>query len=499
MTPRAMDAQALLAPWVSDGQLAGRKIAGLTLDSRAVTRGGLFLALAGDNHHGLDFLDQVLAADVSVVLWEPVADVDAVSVEQRCQAVGAVSVALPGLGAQAGAIASRYYDDPARRLRLIGVTGTDGKTSVSHYIAQLLNTLGTRAAVMGTLGWGHPDALQTSTHTTADPVTVQACLAALADSGVQTVAMEVSSHALAQHRVDALSFDTAVLTYVGRDHLDYHGSLEAYQAAKRRLFAWPGLQHQVLNLDDAVGADLARAAAEGLRTTTYGRSVNADLRLHDVQAEANGLSLTLETASGRCQAQLPLLGRFNAMNALAALGAVVDDQPLQGALQALGQLRPVPGRMERFVVGHGPLVVIDYAHTDGALGAALQSLREHTRGRLWCVFGCGGDRDPGKRPLMGRVAAAHADVVVITSDNPRSEDPAQIMAAIRAGCTAHPDCHAIESRAEAIDFALQHAHADDAVLIAGKGHETTQMIGHIAHPFSDRDCVADCLQRRAHG
>ena len=494
---RPWDAEQLLAPWLVDPRLAARPVSGITLDSREVRPGSVFLALAGSRQHGLDFLDEALAAGAAVVLWEPDGRQDTAAVAARCAARGAVDLPRAGLGALVSAMAARFHGDPGRDLRVVAVTGTDGKTSVAHYTAQLLHALEGNSAVMGTLGWGLPDQLQATRHTTSDAVTIQARLASLRDAGVRSVAMEVSSHALVQHRVDAVPFDVAVLTHVGRDHLDYHGSVESYRAAKRRLFAWPGLRRQVLNLDDAVGRDLADRSKGGVEVLSYAASHPADLQLTAVEPQPDGLALTVAGHGRDHSLKLPLFGVFNALNALAALGAIVDDQSMAPALEAASRLRPVPGRMERFMAADAPLAVVDYAHTAGALEAALGALRPHVTGKLWCVFGCGGDRDTGKRPLMGEVAGRLADRVVLTSDNPRNEDPAAIIHDISRGMPAGTDCRIVTDRAEAIAMAIAEAAPEDGVLVAGKGHETEQVIGAMARPFSDRDRVRDLLQRRA--
>lgn len=494
---RPWDAERLLAPWLVDSRLAGLQVSGITLDSREVRPGSLFLALGGGRYHGLDFLDAALAAGAIAVLWEPDGRHDATAVAARCAAAGAIDLPHAGLAGRVSAMAARFYGDPSRDLRIIAVTGTDGKTSVTHYIAQLLQSLEGDSAVMGTLGWGRPGRLESTRHTTSDAVTIQARLAALRDAGVRSVAMEVSSHALVQHRVDAVAFDVAVLTHVGRDHLDYHGSAASYRAAKRRLFAWPGLRRQVLNLDDAVGRDLAERPLSDAGVLSYAASQAADLQLTQVEPRPAGLALTI-THQGHHQAlTLPLFGVFNALNALAALGAVIDGPLTAPVVAAASRLQPVPGRMERFVASGEPLAVVDYAHTAGALEAALNALRPHVRGRLWCVFGCGGDRDRGKRPLMGEVAGRLADHVVLTSDNPRHEDPEGIIAAIRDGCPPDTDCRVVVDRAAAIAMALDAAGPEDGVLVAGKGHETEQVIGARVQPFSDRDQVRELLQRRA--
>lgn len=489
-------AQTLLAPWASSEHLGNQTLSGISLDSRTVMRDGVFLALAGAQGHGLDYLDAVLDAGVSLVVWEPAGGFDAQALNARCQAAGVQALALPALHQHASAIAARFYGYPGRQLRIIGVTGTDGKSSVAHYVAQLLEHLEGDAAVMGTLGWGPVNALQASQHTTTDPVSLQAQLAELAAAGVRSVAMEVSSHALAQYRVEAVPFDTAILTYMGRDHLDYHGSIEAYHAAKKRLFAAPTLRCQVLNGDDVVGQALANAAPSNQTVRRYGWAANADYQITKAAPSAQGLTLELNQPTGALSARLPLLGRFNAMNAVAAVASVVETPAPQALETMLAQLKPVPGRMERFVAPARALVVVDYAHTPGALEAALLAMREHTQGQLWCVFGCGGERDRGKRALMGEVAARLADQVVLTNDNPRHEAPETIIQAIQSGMPAPSACRVIPDRLEAITTALSQANASDAVLIAGKGHETEQILADQRLAFSDRDTVAQLLPRQ---
>ena len=489
-------AHTLLAPWASSEHLGNQTLTGMSLDSRTVMRDGVFLALAGAQGHGMDYLDAALDVGVSLVVWEPVSGLDAQAISAQCQAAGAQALALPALHQHASAIAARFYGYPGRQLRIIGVTGTDGKSSVAHYVAQLLEHLEGDSAVMGTLGWGRLNALQASQHTTTDPVSLQAQLAELAAAGVRSVAMEVSSHALAQHRVEAVPFDTAILTYMGRDHLDYHGSIEAYHAAKRRLFAVPTLRRQVLNVDDAVGQALANAVPANQTVRRYGWAANADYQITQATPSAQGLSLELNQPTGALSARLSLLGRFNAMNAMAALAGVAETPSPQALETMLAQLKPVPGRMERFIAPARALVVVDYAHTPGALEAALSAVREHTQGQLWCVFGCGGERDRGKRALMGAVAARLADQIVLTNDNPRHESPEAIIQAIQSGMPAASACRVIPDRLEAITTALNQANATDTVLIAGKGHETEQILANQRLAFSDRDTVAQLLPRR---
>lgn len=479
----------LLAPWVVIDPAHERLVAGLTLDSRHVQPGWLFLAMAGSSRHGLAHLDQALANGAAAVLWEPGAGHDAEQVQARCQAAGAIAVPFKGLAAAAGHLGARFYGDPSSALRVIGVTGTDGKTSVAHYAAQLAEQLDGPSAIMGTLGWGEVAAPMDSGLTTADALTLQSRFAELRDRRVRTVAMEVSSHALAQHRTEAVRMDVAVLTHIGRDHLDYHGTVEAYRAAKRQLFTRSGLHQCVLNRDDELGAELLAAPDRGASALSYGYHAEADLRILSTAPEATSLRVKALLSGIQRTLVLPVLGEFNAMNAMAALGAFVGNYPLDDALDALARIQPVPGRMEHYRTANDALVVIDYAHTPGALEAALSTLRHHLTGRLICVMGCGGDRDRGKREVMGAAASRLADTVIITDDNPRTEDPADIRAAVKAGCHPGSDCREIGDREEAIATAMAMARPGDGVLVAGKGHESQQVIGEAVIPFSDQAVV----------
>jgi UDP-N-acetylmuramoyl-L-alanyl-D-glutamate--2,6-diaminopimelate ligase len=488
MKAPGMSLRQLLAPWVEAPETV---VSDLTLDSRACVPGSLFIALAGGRGHGLDYADAAVTGGAVAMAWEPTGEVDPAAV-RRCRERGVVSVAVPRLGERASAIADRFFDAPSKALSVIGVTGTDGKTSVSQFVAAALDEPGRRCGVIGTLGCGFPGALEPGTHTTPDAVTLQRRLALLRARGALAAAIEVSSHALDQHRAAAVDIDVAVLTQLGRDHLDYHGSVEAYAAAKRRLFEYAGVGARVLNRDDGFGRDLIDRHAD--TAITYSPSgAAADIRLTGFRPEATGMRLVLDVRGTEATLSLPLFGRFNAANAMAALGALLGlGQSPAEALDRIARLKPVAGRMERFVAPAKPTVVVDYAHTPGALAAALDAARQHCGGRLWVVFGCGGDRDPGKRPLMGKAACDGADRVVITSDNPRSESPEAIIADIRRGCDG-ADVHAEPDREAAIAWALERAADDDLILIAGKGHETTQVIGAEVRPFSDRETVRSLL------
>ncbi len=471
-------------------------VTGVELDSRRVTPGALFLAVRGHVQHGLAHVGQAIRQGAAAVAWEPAPGI-------APPVLTVPNVAVEGLGRAAGDIAARYWKHPSRELFTVGITGTDGKTSTAHLIAQALDRLNTPCAYFGTLGYGRLGALADASHTTPDPVRLQALLAGQRDAGAQACAMEVSSHALDQQRVAGVEFDVAVLTNVGRDHLDYHGTLERYAAAKRLLFTQPGLQSAVLNRDDVLGRQWS-AELSGLpqsaRVVVYGFEGAAPAGIDYVlggtlELHAGGLRMQLRTSWGDAQLESRLLGHFNAYNLCAALAVLLlRGVPLSASVQALAQSTTVPGRIEGFRGANStPLVVVDYAHTPQALAQVLAALRAHTSGKLTCVFGCGGDRDRGKRPLMAAAAAERADVLIVTDDNPRSENPETIVAEILAGLPSGVTARVIHDRAHAIKTALGEARFDDVVLIAGKGHEDYQLYGAERRVFSDRAFVAALL------
>ena len=472
-------------------------VSGLALDSRKVQAGDLFLAVAGSRVHGLDHARQAIALGAAAVAWEPVAD--NTSLAEAAALLPVPVVAVPDLGHTVGVIADRFYGHPSRGLFTIGVTGTDGKTSCCHFIAQALNTADRRCGVIGTLGYGLYGELSPASHTTPDALTMQRALSCMQQKGARCVVSEVSSHAMDQGRVRGVTFDLAVLTNLTRDHLDYHGNVEAYADAKRRLFNSEGLRYAVINADDSFGSALLDAIPPGVAPVAY-RLEGEPFRTrfpaqwvigHNLQFDANGLRMDVMTPWGSGTLQCGLLGRFNASNLLATLASLcVSGLPFAEVMRRLAATRTVPGRMERFDMGEDrPLVVVDYAHTPGALEAALQSLRAHCSGSLWCVFGAGGDRDHGKRPLMGAVAERFADRVVLTDDNPRTEDAQGIIEDICSGLKQPGSVHIEHDRGAAIARAVQQAKANDIVLIAGKGHETVQLLGTKSVPFSDRERV----------
>ncbi|HVT37286.1 MAG TPA: UDP-N-acetylmuramoyl-L-alanyl-D-glutamate--2,6-diaminopimelate ligase [Nevskiaceae bacterium] len=465
------------------------EVSGIEMDSRRVSPGDLFLACKGGGTHGLAHLEQALERGAAAVAWEPAQG-------WPQPEIGVPEIAIEQLSSRAGRIAARYYGEPSQRMYVCGVTGTDGKTSTAHLIAQALDRLGTRCAYVGTLGSGYVDALAKGARTTPDPVSLQKQLAHFVEMGAQATAMEVSSHALHQERTAGMKFDTAILTNVTRDHLDYHGTVENYAAAKRKLFEREELSALVLNRDDATGARWLQEFSER-PVIAYG--IDGDVPkagrhviVRKLRAHAGGLSFDIDSSWGALHIESRLLGRFNAYNLSAALAAILHRGLVtEKVAAALAQASTVPGRIEGFRgPAARPLVVVDYAHTPEALAQVLTAVRAHTAKKLWCVFGCGGDRDRGKRPLMGAAAARHADQLIVTDDNPRSEKPAAITAEILAGLSRGTAHRVIHDRAEAIRTAVSEAQADDVVVVAGKGHEAEQIYGTEVRPFSDRHFVA---------
>ena len=479
-----------LLPELGASALGALAVDGLCMDSREVRPGDAFIALAGARHDGLTFAPAALARGARVVL----ADADA------CTTPGEHIVAVPHLAARVSEVAGRFYEDPSHGLMLVGVTGTNGKTTCTQLIAGAFESLGTPCGVIGTLGWGFPGRLDAARHTTPDAVAVQRMLATLRDAGARATALEVSSHALEQGRVRALQFRSAVFTNLTHDHLDYHGTLENYGAAKQLLFAQPGLQHALINVDDAWGRHLLQTLPPAVHGVGYGlREEGAVLRATRVVNERGGLRAEVVSEWGEGSLFLPLFGRFNLYNALAVLGVLcVNGVALADALAVLEHAQPIAGRMQRISAPTAPLVIVDYAHSPDALEQVLRALREHTDGRLWCVFGCGGDRDHAKRPLMGRIAWENADEVLITSDNPRSEDPHAIIEDIATGIP-QPDAARESDRAVAIRRAILQAAPGDCVLIAGKGHEAYQEAAGVRVPFSDAVVAREALAAREAG
>jgi len=488
------------ADWKAVEALGVRR---LINDSRAVRPGDTFVAYPGQSRDGRDYIAQAIASGAASVLWE------------RAGFRWDPRWRVPNLGVQAlrhhaGGIASCVHGRPSRRLRVIGVTGTNGKTTCSQWIAQALTRCGRRCAVIGTLGYGLRAPLKPLANTTPDALWLHAQLAEFARRGAQAVAMEVSSIGLDQDRVAGVEFDTALFTNLSRDHLEYHRTMRRYREAKARLFAWQTLKHAVVNLDDEFGAQLARRIRRpGLDVIGYGFGAACGLRAERVAGAnlvtgAQGVSFDVRTPWGAARVTGPMLGRHNASNLLGILAVLLTGGiPLRRAVAALAALKSLPGRLQRLGGGLRPRVIVDYAHTPDALKHALTTLRElltdesritNHESRLICVFGCGGDRDCGKRPQMGRVAAQLADRVVVTSDNPRSEVPGHIIGDIVAGVRGGAGGVEIEpDRRAAILRAVAGARRGDIVLVAGKGHETYQEIHGARHPFSDAAVAREAL------
>ncbi|TAK48784.1 MAG: UDP-N-acetylmuramoyl-L-alanyl-D-glutamate--2,6-diaminopimelate ligase [Betaproteobacteria bacterium] len=469
----------------------------LTADSRGCAPGDCFFAWPGERADGRRHIEQAIARAVAAVVWER----EGFDWREQWRVPNA---GVSGLKAQAGHLAHAFYGRPSESLWVCGITGTNGKTSCSQWLAALLARAGERAAVIGTLGNGFPGELAESAHTTPDALELHRLLAEFRRDGARAVAMEVSSHGLDQGRVNGVDFRCALFTNLSHDHLDYHGAMAAYAEAKAALFEARGLETAVLNLDDPFGLQLAqRMMARGVRTIGYGLApaathVDGRIVAREIRAAAQATRVVLASSWGDAEITLKVLGRFNVANALGVLGCLVAyGVPFASAAAMLEQLPEVPGRMQR-IGGEGePLLVVDYAHTPDAIEKVLLALRPVAQargGRLWIVFGAGGDRDPTKRRPMGAAASRHADGVVLTSDNPRGEDPQAIIEAIRAGVAA--PCSVESDRAAAIAQAVHAAAAADVVVLAGKGHEAYQEIAGQRLPFSDAACAHEALRRR---
>lgn len=481
------------------------RVSGLTLDSRLVTPSLVFVAVKGHVKDGREFIPQAISLGARAILAE--AD-DASShgqVEMRGQTV---IISVWGLSEILSALAAAFYDYPANKLATIAVTGTNGKTSVVQLITQMKHLLGHRVASIGTLGSGiYHDELHftppANGNTTPDAISMQYLLAEFVQQEVQQVAYEASSHALVQHRLKQVNTEIAVFTNLTRDHLDYHGTMEAYAQAKMELLALPGLHTAVLNYNDQASQPWAEKAAdtiklvwtgvlpEPLQNLPQGRYCFAT----NVQYHANGCQFRLATSWGTTVVQTDLLGHFNIANLMSATAALLSQgERFDSVVKAIEQVHPVAGRLEVFEFSGFANVVVDYAHTPDALTQALAALRLHTDGKLWCVFGCGGDRDKGKRPLMGQAAEANADVLIITTDNSRSESPEAIAEDIRGGLNPDTEVSDIPDRETAIRYCLEHAAEDDLILVAGKGHEDYQIIGDQKRNYNEREVIARLQQ-----
>ena len=470
-------------------------IDGMTLDSRSVQAGALFVSVAKNADSRLNYLQQAVNQGAAVILTEALNDITQQEKSLLSQA-DVSHYAIEDLANKVSHIAARFYDYPSNKIKVLAVTGTNGKTSVSHFIAQALSELNFTPAIIGTLGVGQLGQLVDTGMTTPDPILLQATLAEFVEQGVSHVVMEASSHALDQNRLASVAVDVAIFTNLSRDHLDYHKTMDAYGRAKQRLFEFESLSHAVVNQDDQFGQQLLDVLTEqSLTVLSYGPQ--ATLTINDVQCDLSGLTIDLSYQQQQAHIQCALLGRFNSENVAATAGALLAlDVSFNDMTKAVVSIAAVDGRMQSVHQNNQPHVVVDYAHTPDALNKVLLSLRQHVavNGQLWCVFGCGGDRDTGKRPLMGSVAEQNADHVVLTADNPRSESNQAIVNDILAGMTESESAYIEHDRGRAIHYAVSSATAKDLVLVAGKGHENYQDINGVKSPFSDIEASLKALK-----
>ena len=509
---------------------------GLSDNSKKIHEGFLFLASAGQfvllddqikkwPRHGIAYAGEAINRGAAMIVWEPTEELN--EMPGSCTVKGKAEVPLirvESLHEKIGEIASRFYQHPSHDMAVIGVTGTNGKTSIAHFIAQTMQrirmqdkpSIKSKCAVIGTLGNGVYGELEESSHTTPDAVSLQTLMSDYREQGVDTLVMEVSSHALAQGRVNGVAFDTAIFTNLSRDHLDYHGDMESYGDEKLKLFQFPSLEHMVINLDDSFSGKICeevqnRNKKTNAKLVTYSKKDNsADYFAFDIEMNAKGISFSFvnKADADKCYSvNSQLLGDFNIDNLLATIAVLHQyDYSLEKIVRAINKINTIAGRMEKIDYSdrsdknnalNQALIVIDYAHTPDALEKSLQALKSHTQGELICVFGCGGDRDKGKRPLMATVAEQLADKVMVTSDNPRTEDAELIIADIMTGFSDRESVAMEIDRERAIKKVIQQAKADDVILVAGKGHENYQDIQGQKIPFSDKTCILKALKQLA--
>lgn len=480
-----MSLQTLLEGWKDD--VPAVVVDGITADSRAVQPGMAFVAVAGLSTHGLQFAAQAEAAGAKVIIHDG---------EFSVPPMGIPCVEVPGLGHHLSSLASRFFHAPSHHLDVVGITGTNGKTSTAHFLAQAWHRSAGNAGMIGTVGSGPFGQLAPSTLTTPGPIELQKMLSDCVDSGVERLAMEVSSHALDQGRCSDVRFEAGIFTNLGRDHLDYHGSVEAYAAAKRRMFSDCRPRFGVINHDDAFGKKLIEEFSGELEVLSYGTNGSSELRAAVSGMNSSGMTIRIESPWGKDSVHTGLLGRFNASNLAAAAGALaLMGMEWAEVMHQVEMMQPVPGRMARLGGEAGkPVVVVDFAHTPDALEAALKALRAHLHGRMVCVLGCGGDRDRGKRPMMAQVAESRCDRIIFTSDNPRTESQEVIFDDMVSGMSVRDKVHLEPDRGAAIREAVRSSGEGDIVLIAGKGHETYQILGDQRIPFSDEEAAKAALE-----
>lgn len=478
----------LLRPWATSAIPIDCDVFGLQNDSRQVKPGYLFIAYPGAAADGRLFVEQASLAGAAAIVYEPE------NVPKACSLPNNIPcVPISGLAEKLSAIASRFYDYPTRSLSVTGVTGTNGKTTIAYQLAQAYGLLGQKAAYIGTIGQGDVGDLKPLINTTPDALCLQQLLDEYRQSGVRQLCMEVSSHALDQGRVENIDFTSAIYTNLSHDHLDYHHTMQAYAEAKAELFAMPTLKNAIINHDDAYSQQMIKKLPASCQKLTYGLQDECDVRAVNWQISMLGSEMEIISPWGQHQVRVNLLGKFNIYNSLAVYASLLAQGiPVVDVVDVMCKLKASPGRME--VVGQKPCVIVDYAHTPDALENVLTTLQQLKQGRLGVVFGCGGDRDKTKRPIMGRIASQYADFAIVTSDNPRTEDPTQIVEEVAQGFLPAAEVIKIINREEAIQHALDMASPQDIVLIAGKGHESYQQIGTERFVFSDQDVVRKLLK-----
>ncbi|TCP95003.1 UDP-N-acetylmuramoylalanyl-D-glutamate--2,6-diaminopimelate ligase [Cricetibacter osteomyelitidis] len=468
----------------------------MTLDSRAVTQGCLFIAVKGHSVDGRRFIPQAIESGAAAVVAEADSAQEHLTVEYQNNVP---VIRFFQLNEQLSELAGQFYHEPSNKLTLIGVTGTNGKTTISQLLAQWVQLLGQKAAVMGTIGNGLYGQIKEAANTTGSAIEIQSSLADFVRQGADLAAIEVSSHGLVQHRVEALNFAAAIFTNLSHDHLDYHKTMENYTAAKKRLFGELHTKHKIINADDEIGrawlAEFSDAVAVSCDSNFVPNNKNW-LKVTALSFGSKGAVIQFDSVWGKGELQSPLIGAFNVSNLLLVMATLLSlGYDLTKLIETAPHLQGVCGRMEMFTALHKPTVIVDYAHTPDALEKAIEAARLHCDGKLWCVFGCGGDRDNSKRPIMGEIAEKMADVVVITDDNPRTEQPEAIIADILTGLQQPEKAHVIHGREKALQFALQSAVRNDVILVAGKGHEDYQIIGTVKYHFSDREIITELLNK----
>lgn len=472
----------LLKPWITE-QVMDCTITGIQNDSRQIQSGDLFVAYLGSAADGRLFIEKAVASGAVAVVYEPT---DFPKNSRLPKSIPCIPI--DNLATKLASIAKEFYGNPGESLTITGITGTNGKTTIAYQLAQAHDLLGQDAAYIGTIGQGRVQELKPLDNTTPDSLCLQKLLYQYKTQGIKQVCMEVSSHALAQHRVDAIACKQAIFTNLTLDHLDYHHTMENYAAAKAILFSGDSLQWAIINQDDEYQQVMAAVVKPHVKKLTYGIKCKCDVQAIDWQMDINGTAIEIQSPWGRHQLHIKALGQFNIYNSLAVFSSLLaSGYPVEHIVKVMGQLKAAPGRLE--IIASEPYVLVDYAHTPDALENALITLGQLKRGRLWVVFGCGGDRDKTKRPIMGKIASLHADCLVITSDNPRTEDPQTIVDEVANGVLSSANVVQFLNREEAIAYALRESNQDDIILIAGKGHEAYQQIGKVKHAFSDQEVV----------